>query len=179
MSTGAMTTTGWVITFSYAALVIVGVTVGLIVFRSTRVGFHVRVANRETLERREGIWGIVVITFLVVLLGATIFSVPYFSVDESAAQKVHITGRQYAWTIDPPRVKAGVPTLFEVDAADVNHAVGVYDPDDTLIKQVNVLPGVSQRFSMTFEEPGTYEIRCLEFCGIDHHLMKNEIEVTR
>ena len=71
-----------------------------------------------------------------------------------------------------------MPTLIVIDAADVNHAVGIYDPDDTLIKQVNVLPHVDQRISMTFDEPGTYEIRCLEFCGVDHHLMENKLEVT-
>jgi hypothetical protein len=53
-----VTHTAWVITISYSALVILGVTAALIIFRSTRVGFRVRVASRETLERREGMWGI-------------------------------------------------------------------------------------------------------------------------
>ena len=26
---------------------------------------------------------------------------------------------------------------------------------------------------------GRYELRCMEFCGVDHHLMLNQIEVTR
>jgi cytochrome c oxidase subunit 2 len=174
-----MTTTGWVIAISYSALVIIGVAVGLIIFRSTRVGFHVRTASRETVQRREGTWGIVVVVFLVVVLGATIFSVPYFSdAKNGAKQDLSITGRQFAWTIDPPQVRAGVRTRVEVDAADVNHAVGLYDPSGTLIKQVNVLPGVTQEFGITFDDPGKYEIRCLEFCGVDHHLMENTLTVT-
>jgi cytochrome c oxidase subunit 2 len=175
-----MTTTAWVIAIGYAALTIIGVAVGLVVFRSTRVGFHVRTGSRAAVERREGYWGIAVVAFLVVLLGATAFSVPYFSnANTDAPQKLHITGRQFAWTIDPPRVRAGVSTAIEVDAADVNHAVGIYAPDDTLVKQVNVLPGVTQDFNITFDEAGTYKIRCLEFCGVDHHLMENNLEVTR
>jgi cytochrome c oxidase subunit II len=175
-----MTRTAWVIAVSYTAVVIVGVTVALIILRSTRVGFHVRTASRQTLQQREGIWGIVVIVFLVVLLGATIFSVPYFgNAKSNAAQQLHITGRQFAWTINPPRVRAGVSTYVELDAADVNHALGIYDPGDTLIKQVNVLPGVTQDFNITFDKPGTYTLRCLEFCGVDHHLMENKLEVTR
>jgi cytochrome c oxidase subunit 2 len=175
-----VTTTAWVIAIGYSALVILGVTVALIVFRSTRVGFHVRIASRETLERRESLWGVAVVTFLVLLLAGTIFSIPYWSSDTSAAQQqVEITGRQFAFTIDPPQVRAGVTTEFNVHSADVNHAVGLYNPEDTLIKQVNVLPGVDQTFTMTFSEPGTYEIRCLEFCGLDHHLMNNQLQVTQ
>jgi cytochrome c oxidase subunit II len=174
-----MTNTAWVIAIAYTAATLVGVAVVLFIFRSTRVGFHVRTASRETLARREGMWGIVVIVFLVALLGATVFSVPYFgNAKQGTGQSIHITGRQFAWTVDPPRVRAGVSTFVEADSTDVSHAIGLYDPSDTLVKKVNVLPGVTQDFTITLDEPGTYTIRCLEFCGVDHHLMENELEVT-
>jgi cytochrome c oxidase subunit 2 len=57
--------------------------------------------------------------------------------------------------------------------------MGIYNPDGTLIKQVNVLPGVTQKIVLTFHKVGTYKLRCLEFCGVDHHLMENDLEVTR
>jgi cytochrome c oxidase subunit 2 len=175
-----MTDTAWVIAISYTAATIVGLALLLFIFRSTRVGFHVRTASRETLERREGAWGVAVVAFLVVLLGATIFSVPYFGdARQGTGQELRITGRQFAWTVDPPRIRARIPTFVQVDAVDVNHAVGIYDADETLIKQVNVLPGVTQDFKLTFPNPGTYTLRCLEFCGVDHHLMENELKVTR
>ena len=175
-----MTDTAWVITVVYTLLSVIGIAIGLIVFRSTRVGFRVRTPRRATLERRESIWGLIVIAFLVVLLAGTIFQIPYK--DESAAnapQKLSIVGRQFAWTVDPPRVRAGVLTQVVARAVDVNHAVGIYDPDDRLIKQVNVLPGVQQKFTITFDKPGTYRLLCLEFCGLDHHLMANDLVVTR
>ena len=173
-----MTTTAWVITAAYAALTIVGVAVALVVFRSTRIGFHVRTAGRQTLERRESLWGIAVVAFLVVVLGGTIFQIPYWDDDDGAraAQRLSLVGRQFAWTIDPPRVRAGVTTRVEVRAAAVNHAVGIYDPDDTLIKQVNILPDARQEFVVTFERPGSYRLLCMEFCGVDHHLMENVLE---
>lgn len=175
-----MTDTAWVIAASYAAVTIVGVAIALIIFRSTRTGFKVRTTGREELERREGLWGVAVIVLLVVVLASTIFSIPYWSDDEAeAGQTLEITGRQFAWTVDPPRLKAGVPTEIQVHSADVNHGLGIYDPDGTMLKQVNVLPGVTQEMRMTFEEPGTYEVLCLEFCGVDHHLMQNKLEVTR
>jgi cytochrome c oxidase subunit II len=176
-----MSSTAWVITVAYSVLTIIGVAIALIVFRSTRVGFKVRTASRASLERREGYWGIAVISFLVVVLAGTIFEIPYWSDNkrETTAQRVSITGRQFAWTVNPPRIKAGVKTTVQVRAVDVNHGLGVYNPNDTLIKQVNVLPGVVQQFVITFKKPGTYRLRCMEFCGVDHHLMENTLEVTR
>jgi cytochrome c oxidase subunit II len=176
-----VTSTGQLILILYSALSIIGVAIGLFVFRSTRVGFHVRVAGRETIEQREGYWGIAVIAFLVVALGGTIFSIPYWS-DTSTArtpQRIEVTGRQFAWTISPPRVRAGLKTRIEVRSADVNHAFGLYDPSETLVKQVNVLPGLTQDVVFTFNKPGTWTVRCLEFCGVDHHLMQNVLRVTR
>jgi cytochrome c oxidase subunit II len=176
-----MSDTAWTITLLYAIATIIAVALLLVVFRSTRVGFRVKVASRDTLEKRESYWGVIAVSLLVITLGATIFAIPYGS-DQSTAdakQRMTIVGQQFAWTVKPARVKAGVKTTIELGVKDVNHAVGIYDPDDTLIKQVNIVPGVSQPIEMTFEEPGRYTIRCLEFCGVDHHLMENTLEVVR
>jgi cytochrome c oxidase subunit 2 len=176
-----VTDTGRLILILYSALSIIGVAIGLFVFRSTRVGFHVRTTPRTALERRESYWGLAVITFLVVALGGTIFSIPYWSDRSTAAtpQRLQITGRQFAWTISPARVRTGLRTRVEVRSVDVNHAVGLYDPSETLIKQVNALPGVTQDFVITFSKPGTWRVRCLELCGVDHHLMANVLQVSR
>ncbi len=173
-----MTSTGWVIVGLYTATALIGAVIVLYVFRSTRVGFRVKVASREKLERREGYWGIAVVCFMVALLAGTIFSVPYWTSDAAEAdQVVDVTGRQYAWTIDPPQIQAGVETEFDLHAEDVSHAFGLYDPSGKLIKQVNVLPGVTQLLTATLDEPGTWTVRCLEYCGLDHHLMETTLEV--
>ena len=168
------------ILIGYSVLVILFVTIGLIIFRSTRVGFKVETASRDTLEKREGYWGIAVVAFLVIVLGGTILQVPYWSdKHDPVEQNVNIVGRQFAWTVDPPRIRVGQSTRFSVRAADVSHGLGIYDPDNVLVRQVNVLPGVTQSLVITFDKPGIYKLRCLEFCGVDHHLMENRLEVTR
>jgi cytochrome c oxidase subunit 2 len=173
-----MTSTGWVITAIYVGVTLVGVVIILAVFRSTRVGFKVRVATREKLEKREGYWGIAVVCFMVALLAGTIFSVPYWtSKGAEADQVVEVTGRQFAWTIDPPQIKAGVETEFVIRSTDVSHGFGLYDPSGRMVKQVNVLPGVTQNLVATLGDPGTWTVRCLEYCGLDHHLMENSLEV--
>ena len=110
-----MTTTGWIILLSYTVLVVIGVSIGLIVFRSTRVGFRAEPAGREQLESRESMWGLAVAVFLVSLLLLTIFEIPYGRDKHAkAAQHMEIIGQQFAWTVDPPRVRAGVrlPSTF-------------------------------------------------------------------
>ena len=176
-----MSDTSRTILISYTALSLIGIVIGLIVYRSTRVGFHVRTAGRKTLEKRESYWGIAVIAFLVIVLAGTMVQIPYWQSDSSAAtpQRLEIMGQQYAWTVNPARAKTGLRTRVIVRTKDVSHGVGVYDPDDVLIKQVNVAPGVTQEFIITFDKPGIYTLRCMEFCGVDHHLMQNKLEVTR
>jgi cytochrome c oxidase subunit 2 len=173
--------TALTILIGYTALSIVFVAIGLIVFRSTRVGFRVKTAGRETIEKRESYWGFAVIAFLIAVLAGTMVQLPYWGKDSGAgaAQKLNITGQQYAWTLQPARVKAGVKTQVLVRSKDVSHGVGIYDPDDKLIAQVNVVPDAVQPLGVTFEKPGTYKILCLEFCGVDHHLMETTLEVTR
>lgn len=175
-----MSTTAWTITIGYTALSIVGIIILLIVYRSTRVGFHVKTAGRRTLERREGYWGIAVIAFLVIVLSGTIVQIPYWSDNSSkpVGQQVRVVGRQFAWTIVPSKIRAHVRTRFISKAVDVSHGLGLYDPDDVLIKQIQVLPDRTTQFIITLKKKGTYEIRCLEFCGVDHHLMQNQMEVT-
>jgi cytochrome c oxidase subunit 2 len=90
---------------------------------------------------------------------------------------VRVTGVQFAWAIDPARVLAGVPVEFQLQATDVNHGFGVYDEDGVLEFQVQVMPGVTQTAVHTFEEPGVYEVLCLEFCGRNHHEMVATIQV--
>ena len=176
-----MSSTAQGILIAYTALTIVFVIIGLIVFRSTRVGFRVKAATREMVEKREGYWGIAVIVFLVAVLGGTMAQLPYSDREQGdgAPQKFAVVGRQFAWTVKPARVRANVKTQMVATSLDVSHGVGIYDPDDVMIAQVNVLPDVRQNLGVTFKKTGTYRIRCLEFCGVDHHLMETTFEVTR
>ena len=156
-----MNDTAVTITIAYTAMSIIGIVIGLIVFRSTRVGFHVRTAGRKTLEKRESYWGVAVITFLRRRARGHDLLDPLLGHrqqrGEAQPARSSITGRQFAWTINPARAKVG-DTTFVVRAEDVSHGVGVYDPDGVLLRQVNVAarrhPGVRRRPST---KPGTYD----------------------
>ena len=160
----------------YLALVALVAVVGIGLWLSTRSR---RSADAHRLAERETTWLVIVLAVLTALLAATIFFVPYGeSAGDGNARVVAVVARQFGWQIRPARVPAGQPVEFRLTSMDVNHGFGVYDPDDRLIAQVQVMPGRTQRLVHTFDEPGIYRILCLEFCGFAHHGMVGQIEVT-
>lgn len=123
-----------------------------------------------------------IVFWIMVLVGLPLtiwlLRVHPYTVAADAPQVVHATGYQWYWEFDRTDVEAGKPVVFEVTSADVNHGFGLYDPAGVLVAQVQAMPGYVNRLSHTFEAPGTYRVMCLEFCGLVHHNMISEIEVT-
>jgi cytochrome c oxidase subunit 2 len=121
---------------------------------------------------------------------------------------VDVTGQQFAWTLCQAPTWANAATslnnsscfpnanktsiqisngeivLFNVTSIDVNHDFAVYQCTDsscataTLMEQVQVMPGFYNSIFVTFNKPGIYYIRCLEFCGFGHYTMITNINVT-
>lgn len=175
-----MNDTQVVITVGYGITVVISAVVMALVFRSTRQKAD-DAGDHERLAKLENGWGILVAVLLVLLLGLTIFSVPYDNTEARDNQQVvEVTAQQYGWAIQPSTVKAGEPVRFELESKDVQHGFGVYQ-DWELVFQVQV-PAKDQnpqRYVHTFDEPGTYDVLCLEFCGFQHHNMRGQLKVTQ
>lgn len=127
--------------------------------------------------------------FLIVALAMvaanwrTLGELPYRSVARSdaasgAPQRVDAVGEQWDWRITPAQVVAGRPVDFHVTSADVNHGFAIYDPALRVVAQVQAMPGFDNVLRHTFEQPGTYRVMCLEYCGLAHHQMASEITVV-
>jgi cytochrome c oxidase subunit 2 len=65
-----------------------------------------------------------------------------------------------------------------VTSADVNHGFGLYDPDGELLGSVQAMPGYTNHLDLRLDKPGQYLVACLEFCGLGHHEMASQFEVT-
>lgn len=118
--------------------------------------------------------------FLAVLLGTgLILSLSFMPYGAAAGptEKARIDGYQFNWTVDPAGTKAGTTVEFTVTSKDVNHGVGFYNPDGVLIGNVQAMPGFENVVSVEFDQPGTYTLACLEYCGLGHHRMVREFEV--
>ncbi|HEX5386766.1 MAG TPA: hypothetical protein VFW66_08720 [Gemmatimonadales bacterium] len=91
---------------------------------------------------------------------------------------VAVTGAQWSWILSRTRVPEGVPIEFAVSARDVNHDFGLYDPRGRLVAQVQAMPGYTNRLVYVFPAPGTYTVRCLEYCGLAHDMMTTTFTVA-
>lgn len=47
-----------------------------------------------------------------------------------------------------------------------------------IVAQTQAMPGYTNVLRYTFTEPGVYRVLCLEYCGVEHHDMKTEINVA-
>ncbi len=127
-------------------------------------------------SRRTLLWVLMILGVAVTV--ATLWVWPHRVVAGASTQAVNVTGHQWSWEFEPNTVKAGSPVIFNVHAGDVNHGMGVYDANKRLLFQVQAMPGYVNRVEYTFDKPGTYQILCMEFCGMGHHLMTADLTVT-
>jgi cytochrome c oxidase subunit 2 len=149
-----------------------------IVARSARsAGSADEITSAAARWRRTTFWGLVVL--FVPAIAYSLTKTPYASADASPASVVvQATGHQWAWDVKPATVPAGQPVEIRVTGADVNHGFAVYDANDRLITQTQAMPGFTNVIRHTFATPGTYRVRCLEYCGLGHHTMVSQLTVT-
>jgi len=78
-------------------------------------------------------------------------------------------------------IATGKPVKFIAHSVDVNHGLGIFKGTDDgapILLQMQVIPGEDNVFYYTFREPGTYFIRCLEYCGYAHPYMTSSLKVV-
>ena len=123
--------------------------------------------------------------YLLIIAGipitvATTLDLPYAATrgDTSDIDKyIDVEGRQWAWIMSDTKAKAGDTVAFRVTTADVNHGLGIYDEDLRLIGQTQAMPGYTNVLKIKFDKPGTYQLLCMEYCGIAHHAMISTLTV--
>lgn len=131
---------------------------------------------------------------LLVMLGFTLPKAPYLHEAALPDDVVYVGAKQYGYAVArtpisddatwaarlgdaPVTLKAGALVEFKVSALDVNHSVAIYTPDHQLIAQAQAMPHYVSRMRVRLPAPGTYDIFCLEYCGVGHHMMHNTLTV--
>ena len=116
----------------------------------------------------------------VVITFATLMPWPMGGHSASAgepAQVIQVTGHQWRWELSSDTVESGKEVEFQVTSEDVNHGFAIYRNKTKLITQTQAMPGFVNKLRVTFDEPGEYEVMCLEYCGLSHHAMNTTIYV--
>jgi len=115
----------------------------------------------------------------VLVIGISLFDLPYASGGAAGRTVVKVTGGQFFWSLAPDRVPAGTRVRFDVTSVDVNHGFGFYDPHGHLIGSVQAMPGYHNDLDLNLTDPGVYQIRCLEYCGLSHSTMESSFTVAQ
>jgi cytochrome c oxidase subunit II len=121
---------------------------------------------------------------VLVLIGVsyqTLTKLPYVSTSQPSVagmQRVDAVSEQWSWTLTPRAFVVGQTAEFHVTSKDVNHGFALYDPEMRIVAQTQAMPGYTNILRYTFTEPGTYQVLCLEYCGLGHHDMNADINVT-
>lgn len=167
------------ITVLYSIVTVIGLAVYLFLIRSTRRGRAEggTGAPIERLERFEPIWVLITAGVMLVLFIFTFGGIPWRG-RAAADTEVQVRSLQFAFIVQPPVFRAG-NIDFRVTSDDVSHGFAIFDPDKTLVTQIQAVPGVVSTLTTKLTEPGTYEIRCFEYCGVSHAQMIGRFEVTK
>ena len=100
----------------------------------------------------------------------------------SGAMNVTVTARQWSWLFQYENghkstelvVPQGKPVSLAMVSQDVIHSF--YVPDFR-VKQ-DVVPGMTTRAWFQADRPGTHDILCAEYCGLEHSQMMSRVVVV-
>ncbi|MDQ2664057.1 MAG: cytochrome C oxidase subunit II [Candidatus Eremiobacteraeota bacterium] len=124
--------------------------------------------------RRGWLWALAAAT--VAAFGISLVGFPYGAPAASSGPHYSVIAFQYGFQT-PPEIPLNTPVVFDVTSRDVNHGFGIYDPANHLMSQVQAMPEYVNHLALTFQNPGHYTVRCLEYCGIAHAAMQGGFEV--
>ena len=179
--------TGW---GAFLMLLLMVVPFGLmfyyVIYRKSVVDPAPSATPRAELSRLEGIWLSVV---FVVFVGVNLASLKFMpliaaaqaSTNGKPLQEISFTATSWAYDISNRQIEAGRPVRFSGKAADTQHGFAVYHPNGRMLFTMLMMPGLTKPTTLvyTFNDPGTYKVRCLEYCGIAHHAMQDQLVVVK
>ncbi len=161
----------------YSIFSIGAIVIAILVWRSTK-GERKELDERKAAHQEKG-WLAIVSAILITAFLATVFLIPYGESKGAETQVVKVTARQFGFVMNPSTVKAGTQVKFEMTTEDTTHGFGVeYPGSKGLAFQAQIVPEATQSLYWTFKEAGTWPVICMEYCGVGHHLMLAQLEVT-
>lgn len=142
--------------------------------------------DAKTFSNVERSWMTVVILLFLAINIASIKYMPTVRASQAAAsdidfQEVAVEGFSWYFEMSNRELEIGRPVRFSAKSGDTMHGFAVYHPEGRLLFTLMLLPGLEKPATLvhTFTEPGIYPIRCLEYCGASHHLMRDELVVVQ
>ena len=179
----------WFIAF-WAAVVLLAVAIPLAIFvvryRSRGRPREIEGPQIRGNTRLEIAWTAVPVVILLVVSVFTFYKLPGLTLEAQAGEQeltVRVEGRQFYWqyrypngviAIDKLRAPANRLVKLEITAPESDVVHSYWAP--SLFPKRDAIPGETNTTEFR-APPGTYRGQCVEFCGIQHARMLNEIEL--
>ena len=88
------------------------------------------------------------------------------------AKTVDVSYTNYVITMDTPlEIKQGEFIEFNAVSTDVTYGFGVFRKDNSMIFQMQVMPGIENKITWKFDETGWFDVRSTEYSGPRHSEM--------
>jgi len=126
------------------------------------------------MDKRERNWLFVLIAVFVIVNVLTFSTlVPWqkwMLWDQPAPdQVVNVHFENYEIQMDQPvEVKAGDYVEFKASSSDVTYGFGVFRKDNSMVFQMQVVPGEDNHILWKFDEAGWFDVRSTEYSGPRH-----------
>lgn len=131
-------------------------------------------------------------TGLLIVLGVSLHIVTYNTIPWAAmdinradikADKVfNISVENHTFTLPSEKlmIDCNDKVLFEVDSKDLTYGFGLFRQDNSMVFQMQVVPGHRNDILWQFDKPGLYTIRSTEYSGPEgiHMVLKDVVEVS-
>jgi cytochrome c oxidase subunit 2 len=99
-----------------------------------------------------------------------------------ADQVFNITVEDHQFNLPSEKllIKAGEKALFEVTSNDLTYGFGLFRQDNSMVFQMQVVPGHKNDILWQFDKPGFYTIRSTEYSGPKgaQMILKDVVEVS-
>lgn len=137
------------------------------------------------MEKAERRWLYILIAVFIVVNVLTLSSlIPWQTWQlwqkPDPSQVVNVAYDNYVITMDTPvEIKKNEYVQFSATSADVTYGFGVFRKDNSMVFQMQVLPGRSNVITWKFDETGMYDVRSTEYSGPKHSdmIVRDAIEV--
>ncbi len=129
---------------------------------------------------------------MLIVLGVSLHiitynTIPWAAMDinraEIKADKVFditISNHEFHLPAEKLMIKAGDKALFNVSSQDLTYGFGLFRQDNSMVFQMQVVPGHNNDILWKFDYPGVYTIRSTEYSGPKgaQMILKDVVEVT-
>jgi cytochrome c oxidase subunit II len=175
--------TAFIIILSIIFFFLIGLTIILIVFiiryRESKNPVATQIHGNNKLEI---IWTLIPLLLVLAMFyfGWTGWK-PMNSPPPEDAMQIQTTARMWKWTfkysngqlLDTLVIPAGKPVSLDMTALDVIHSF--YIPAFRIKK--DIVPGTPRNAWFVANSPGTYDLFCTEYCGLEHSSMITTVHV--